>query len=186
MNTRRHTRPVSTHSRPWRTALPTLALVAVSLTGCVDTSMRDLERWTEEVMARPGGEIPPIPDLKPMPQFVYEEADRRSPFMPFLDPTEERVDNGIRPDEDRPREELEKFPLDALAMRGILQKQAQRYALVRDGDGVIHEVQVGNYMGLDYGRVIAIEENEIQLIEIVPDGQGGWREQPVSIRLRTD
>jgi len=41
-------------------------------------------------------------------------------------------------------------------------------------------------MGQNFGRVVAITETEITLTEIVPDGQGGWREQPASVKLRAD
>ncbi|OYV27812.1 MAG: hypothetical protein B7Z82_04290, partial [Halothiobacillus sp. 20-54-6] len=56
------------------------------------------------------------------------------------------------------------------------------YALVRDGDGVIHEIQVGNYMGLNYGKVVKISTDKITLEEIVPDGQGGWRTQSAIVQ----
>jgi type IV pilus assembly protein PilP len=56
-------------------------------------------------------------------------------------------------------------------------------ALVRDPDGVVHRVRVGNYLGQNYGRVIAVEEDRIELVELVPNGTGGWMEKPATIAL---
>jgi len=161
------------------------AVTAGLLNGC-GHDMSDLREWVNEVLASPGGRIEPIPEMRPVKTYSYTAFDLRSPFEPSVDSTRQFVDNGIRPDLDRLREELEQYPLDALVMRGILERQDQRYALIQDGDGIIHEVQVGNYMGQNFGRIVAITETEIMLTEIVPDGQGGWREQPASVKLRAD
>jgi len=172
-------------ARP-RLKMTLIAAVTVGLLNGCGNDKSDLREWVNDVKARPGGRIEPIPEMRPMKAYRYSAFDLRSPFEPPVDPTRQRVDNGIRPDLDRQREELEQYPLDALAMRGILERQDQRYALVRDGDGIIHEVQVGNYMGQNFGQIVAISETEIILTEIVPDGQGGWREQPASLKLRAD
>lgn len=155
-----------------------------AVSGCAQ-DMNDLERKVAELEARPGGKIEPIPEMKPLPKYAYsvpEEA--RTPFMP---PTQDEVDdsNGLKPDVDRPREPLEQFPLDALAMRGIINRQGNTYALVRDGNGVIHEVMLGDHMGRDYGEVIEIGETSVTLEEIVPDGQGGWRKQTTVVKSQS-
>ena len=36
-------------------------------------------------------------------------------------------------------------------------------------------------MGRNHGRVISISETQIDLIEIVPSGAGGWIERPQTI-----
>jgi len=176
------------HPKP-RTPIRIVAITlasAVLLGGCTGNDMSDLRQWVDEVKQRPGGRIDPIPEMKPATTYIYEAFERRNPFEPPVDPRAEQNDSGISPDTDRPKEELERFPLDALAMRGIIERPDLLLALVRDGDGVIHEVTVGNYMGQNYGRIESITETEITLIEIVPDGQGGWREQPASVKLRAD
>jgi type IV pilus assembly protein PilP len=38
-------------------------------------------------------------------------------------------------------------------------------------------------MGTDHGRVHRIADNELELIEIVPDGTGGWVERARSVTL---
>jgi type IV pilus assembly protein PilP len=55
-------------------------------------------------------------------------------------------------------------------------------ALVQ-GAGSVHRVQVGDYLGRNYGRITGIQENRLDVIEIVPDGEGGWLERPRTLSL---
>ncbi|MEC7728529.1 MAG: pilus assembly protein PilP, partial [Pseudomonadota bacterium] len=52
--------------------------------------------------------------------------------------------------------------------------------------GGIHRVRTGNYMGQNYGRIVGVSETRIELIEIVPNGRGGWVERPRSLTLEED
>jgi type IV pilus assembly protein PilP len=173
------------NNRPGRLGLLAGGLVTIGLlSGCAQ-DMSDLEQRVAELEARPGGKIEPIPEMKPLPKYAYAvPANARTPFMPPRDDAAER-DDGIKPDADRPREPLEQFPLDALAMRGIITQHEVTFALVRDGNGVIHEVSLGDHMGRHYGEVVGISEGSITLEEIVPDGQGGWKKQMTVVKSNT-
>jgi type IV pilus assembly protein PilP len=89
------------------------------------------------------------------------------------------------PDPNRPREFLEQFPLDTLAMVGTLASPSRNssFGLVQTTDGRIHRVAVGNHLGQNYGRVMSITESEIQLVEIISDGLGGYLERPAAVGL---
>ena len=56
-------------------------------------------------------------------------------------------------------------------------------ALVMGPDKVTYRVRPGTYIGQSDGRVVAVSEDHIELIELVPDGAGGWLERPASITL---
>ena len=56
-------------------------------------------------------------------------------------------------------------------------------ALIKDPQGVIHQVHVGDYMGQNYGHVTAVTTSEIDLVELVPNGSGGWMERDASVAL---
>jgi type IV pilus assembly protein PilP len=43
---------------------------------------------------------------------------------------------------------------------------------------------VGDYLGRNDGRIVGISESAVQVIEIVPDGEGAWLERPRSISLK--
>ncbi|MDG4867420.1 pilus assembly protein PilP [Guyparkeria sp. 1SP6A2] len=171
----------------WRVRLGLIAsslILAGLASGCAQ-DMDDLEQKVAKLEARPGGKIEPIPEMKPLPKYAYSvPADARTPFMPPEDDSVERRD-GLTPDVDRPKEPLEQFPLDALAMRGIITRQENTFALIRDGNGVIHEVAPGEHMGRNYGEVIEIGETSVTLEEIVPDGQGGWRKQTTVVKSQS-
>jgi type IV pilus assembly protein PilP len=62
-------------------------------------------------------------------------------------------------------------------------QEGNLWVLIRDGDGEIHRVQVGNYLGRNHGEIINISETQIDLIEIVPSGQDNWVERPRAIVL---
>ncbi len=162
-----------------------LALVGFGLAGCTG-DMDDLDRYINEIKARPGGRIEPLPEITPYEIFAYV-ADRdgfRSPFVP--DSPQAGVGaaaGGTRPDPDRSREFLEQFPLDTLRMVGTLALGDTSYGLIQTSDGLIHRVLPGNYLGQNDGRIVTVDEAEIQLVEIISDGIGGYLEREAAVGL---
>lgn len=171
-----------------RTRLALLPLMAAVLlaSGCSNKD-KELQQWLTEVKARKPARLEPIPQVKPYEPFTYVVADRRNPFLlADADRPEQRVstgDGGLRPDLNRNREALEAFPLDALSMLGIIRIGTATYALVLAPDGIVHRAALGNYLGQNYGRITAIDETEVALAELVPDGFGGWVQRPASLAL---
>jgi type IV pilus assembly protein PilP len=47
----------------------------------------------------------------------------------------------------------------------------------------VHRVLPGQYMGQNDGKIISITDSKISLVEIVPDGMGGYMERPAAIGL---
>lgn len=162
-------------------ALVLVAGTAILLGGC-SRSMSDLDAYIAEINARPGGRIEPLPEISTYETFSYDRNDARSPFVPDV-PTAGSDADGVRPDADRKREHLEGFPLDTLRMVGTLNLEGQLYGLVQTSDKLIYRVVVGNYLGQNDGRIISITDSAIQLLEIVPDGLGGYTERAASIGL---
>jgi type IV pilus assembly protein PilP len=165
------------------TVVRTIVAVAVLATvaGCSDDT-EQLRAKIAEIKARPGGRIDPLPEVKPYETFAYPASDERSPFEPGM-PASATGPNAIRPDSSRPREFLEQFSLDTLRMVGTLKLQGRIYGLVQTKDGLVHRVLPGNHLGQSDGRITAIEEGKISLIEIVPDGMGGFVERPAALGL---
>ncbi|MFN9973738.1 MAG: pilus assembly protein PilP, partial [Phycisphaerae bacterium] len=110
---------------------------------------------------------------KPYEPFAYNAYDLTDPFKPRkIEPPKTTVKGGLQPDFNRPREALEAFPLENLKMVGTLQQKGQTFALVRSPDSALFRVKSGNYMGQNFGRIVAITETEIKLKEIVQDSGG--------------
>ena len=164
----------------WLSALT----IAASISAC-GADMRDLQVYIDGVKARPGGRIEALPEIQPAPSYVYEPSDRRSPFIP--DTPQQRVSadpNAVQgPNPDRPREYLEQYPLDTLRMVGTLQLGETQFGLVQTSDGLIHRVVPGNYMGQNDGRIVVVSESEIELVEIISDGIGGYLEREAAVGL---
>ncbi len=175
-------------------ALATILIVCVPLAGCGGGSMADLRSYVAEIKTRPGTPIEDLPPIQPYVVYTYPcdcAIQCVDPFEPFyLEPSRPPdggdtavSDNGISPDFDRNREELESYPLDALRMMGTLEKGEQFWAILRDPDTIIHRVQVGNYIGQNNGKITGISEDRIELLEIIPDGRGGWEERDAEMVL---
>ena len=159
---------------------------AIALVGCVTAAcsggQSDLQRWIAETKKKPGGRIQPLPEVKPYESFVYSASTLRSPFQP----ASPNVANGagVRPSVRRNREFLEGFSLDTLKMVGTFKVGNNFYGLVQSKDGLVHKVQPGNYMGQNDGKVTEITGSKISLVEIIPDGLGGYIERPASLALQ--
>jgi len=151
----------------------------------------DLDKFMADTRAKPRGYVEPLPEFSAYEAFSYSAADRRAPFEPPIDVQmtmlDEKPVSDVEPDLDRPREVLENFDLKDLGMVGTLQGvSGGLFALIRDNAGGIHRVRTGNFMGQNYGRVIGVSETRIELVEIVPNGRGGWVERPRFLTLDED
>ena len=68
-------------------------------------------------------------------------------------------------------------------MVGTLTQDGVFYGLLQTNDTLVHRVVVGNYVGQNDGRIVAIDETEIRVVEIIPDGIGGYMERAATIGL---
>jgi type IV pilus assembly protein PilP len=162
-------------------SIPVAALILLSLGGC-SGGMGELQQQVTDIKGRPGERIEPLPEIKPYESYTYNASSLRSPFVPSA-PARADVANAVRPDVKRAREFLEQFPLDTMQMVGTLQLQGRNYGLVQGKDGLVHRVLPGSYMGQNDGRVVGVSSTKISIIEIVPDGLGGYIERPASLAL---
>lgn len=162
------------------------ATAALLMVGC-STDRQDLEQWVSETLARPAGPIEPIPEIRTPEPVVYAAYELRDPFLrgqSRAEDTEAVADTGgPRPDPNRRRQYLERFPLDSLEMVGTIELNEESFGLVSDVEGTIHRVREGNYMGQNHGRILRVTPVAIELMELVPDGAGGWMEREARMTL---
>jgi len=160
-----------------------LCVLALAASAC-SRGTGDLEARIADIKARKGAPLEPLPVMKTFETFEYAAQQLRDPFSAGADNEVDASANaGPRPDANRPRDPLESFPLDALDMVGTLGLGADVTGLIKDPDGVIHQVRAENYMGQNFGRITAIQEDHIDLVELIPNGVGGWIERQASIAL---
>ena len=156
---------------------------ATALSGC-SQSVDDLYSYIDQAKSAYVGSVKPIPQFKPYESFTYSAAELRDPFEAAIDIEEdEDKDDLLSPDKTRPKQPLEAFSLDSLRMVGVLEQGDNLWGLIEDPKQVVHRVQVGNYMGQNEGAITGITEGEIFLVEIIPDGVGGYIERDASIAI---
>jgi type IV pilus assembly protein PilP len=168
------------------------AVVLALLAGCSNDDFSDLHQYIKAIKDRPKGTIKPLPDNKTVEPFIFKPEDLRDPFKP-LKPTSgggtcppdctEPPTSGIKPDTSRRKEELEAFPIETLKMIGTVEMKSNLWGLIKATDNTVYRVRAGNYMGQNYGKIIRISADKIELMEIVPDKPGTWREQQMSVML---
>lgn len=159
-----------------------LLFVVAGLNGCTSRS-EELDQFLANTKKETGGNVAPLPDVRPYQGFVYSAQGLRSPFMPGSPAGGRAGGPSIRPDQKRNREFLEQFSLDTLRMVGTLKLGNQQFGLVKTKEGLVHRVLPGNFVGQNEGKILAIAPSKITLVEIVPDGLGGYTERPAALAL---
>ncbi len=177
--------PINQPGRLLRSAA--LVATALLIAGCgrgitsTPGEAPNLENWVADVKNRPAPPLDPLPVMQQFETFEYAAQDLRDPFSRAF--SDESGGSGPRPDPNRRKQVLEQFPLDSLDMVGSIGKGPGLVALVMAPDKVTYRVRPGEYMGQNDGRVTGVFEDRIELVELVPDGAGGWLERPASIVL---
>jgi type IV pilus assembly protein PilP len=163
-----------------------MVILATMLAACTE-SMDDLDKHIASVNARPADPIEPVPPVRTYTAYEYEGQSGRDPFRHSLsegsDDVRASAGTGPQPDFERSKEYLERYELDTLSMVGTFSKEESDWALVRDPEGVIHRVPVGNYIGKNHGKVVSITDAQLDLSEFISDGAGGWLVREASIAL---
>jgi type IV pilus assembly protein PilP len=164
---------------------------AFILVGCGSSGEDELRVWMAEQRASTKPSVQPLTEPK---KFIPESYTQEGAIDPFnqikltlaLKRESSQVASNaalIAPEMARRKEPLEAFPLDSMAMVGSLNKSGSPTALIKV-DNLIYQVKVGNYLGQNYGKVIRINENSIQLREIAQDATGDWIERSASLDLQ--
>lgn len=165
--------------------------VPMILAGCGPAGEDELRVWMAEQRASTKPAVQPLTEPK---KFVPEAYTQDGVLEPFnqtkLAQALKRDSNQvasnaalIAPEMIRRKEPLEAYPLDSMAMVGSLNKSGAPTALIKL-DNLIYQVRVGDYLGQNYGKVIRITENSVQLREIAQDATGDWIERLASLDLQ--
>ena len=161
------------------------------LLGCGTSDQSDLREWMSHERAQAKPKITPISEPK---EFFPQQYVVQGTLEPFdaqrltLALRRESAQSGsnatlIAPELARRKQPLEAFPLDNMVMVGSLTKKGTPTALL-NVDKLLYQVKVGDYLGLNYGRVNKISENAIVLREIVQDATGDWIERAATLELQ--
>ena len=170
-----------------------ISVFSIGILGCSASGEDELRQWMTNERAQAKPNITPIAEPKQFLPQPYDVEAGIEPFNPLKLTQALRRESAqmasnaalIAPEMARRKEPLEAFPLDTMAMVGSLNKTGKPTALLRV-DKLLYQVQIGNYLGQNYGRITAITETAIQLREIVQDATGDWVERTTSLELQEE
>jgi len=155
------------------------------LVGC-DSRIDAVNQQMANIRNQPPKAIDPAPVFMPVPQFNYAAHQLKSPFLPSSLAAELKImaRKRVYPNFSRAPQPLESYALESLNMKGsIRNNRGQLLALIQSPDQQIGQVQVGNYIGMNQGRITHIGPTQIDLVEIIPDGREGYVERPRTLVL---
>jgi type IV pilus assembly protein PilP len=159
----------------------------VLILGCSESNYSELESYVRDTSEKPRGRIKPLPEFLPYSAFSYSASALRSPFkspIAFEENIGHSLDSVEAPDLNRSKQTLEQYPLNELNLVGTLTNNIQGLkALIKTLSGSVHLLEQGQYIGKNNGRVINVAETKVDIIEIVPNGSGGWISRPQTMGI---
>ncbi|MGB2739782.1 MAG: pilus assembly protein PilP [Cognaticolwellia sp.] len=163
-----------------------ILLTSVLLTGCFNDT-DDLKQHVADVQSNATSSISPMPKMMVFDHFDYSAQSLRSPFdAPEPEAIQQKIQQMsgcLSPDPRRRKQPLEKFALSDLMMRGTLGELGVTWALVEASDSTLHRVAVGSYVGLYHGRITTVSQDNVKVLELIPDGAGCWVERETVVTM---
>jgi type IV pilus assembly protein PilP len=174
-----------------RIGIVVAGLLALLLAGCSSSDEEELQQWMNEQRSQTKPRITPIPEPKRFLPQAYAQESSLEPFssqkltLALKRESSQATANValIAPELSRRKEALESYPLDVMRMVGSLNKGGKLVALIKV-DNLLYQVQPGNHLGQNYGRITKISEAEVVLREIVQDAAGEWIERAAALQLQ--
>lgn len=168
-----------------------IAVGAVALlAACSGEQHSDLKAELDKLTKDLRGRVDPLPSVTPYKPVPYEAEKEIDPFRPTRIEIAQAGQSApsagssrIKAEQDRAKEPLEAFALESIQMQGTLTQGKETFALVKAGSN-LYRVRKGMYMGQNFGVIMAIDEGQISLKELVQDGGGEWIERQSALQLQ--
>jgi type IV pilus assembly protein PilP len=151
----------------------------------------DIQAWMQEKTSEMRPKVEVVPPVKPHEVVAYEVAGMLDPFNPSkLIPERDSPPRGGEGMPDFEARELrnnilEKVPLESIHLIGIMNINNQPLAAVEIPElSLIKQVKVGDWLGVDFGKITQISNQEITVKEVIEDPSGEWIERINSLQLQ--
>ena len=172
---------------PRHGATPLLLAVLLLMAAC-GGEQDELQAWMEQQKREVRPNVAPISAPKRFDPQPYEEARAVEPFSTqklavALKQETTQTSSLLAGETNRRKEPLEAYPLDSMSMVGSVSKLGRPLALLRV-DNLLYQVNVGDYLGQNYGKITKISETEVAVREVVQDAAGEWVERPSALQLQ--
>lgn len=153
-------------------------LVTLLLCSCMNSNVSDLQQYVHKERAKAPAKIPPLPEVKQYATYAYDDTSLRNPFIAQNRGTTSSIEDC--PQVTRANKDaLEMVPLDSLTMVGSLEQEGQRWALIKDSEGIVRRAKKGDHVGQNNGLIIAVAENDVIIEELVSDRMQGCLKRQV-------
>jgi len=164
-------------------------MATLLLAGCGDSDVREVRDWMEQVKRDTRPAVKPLPEPKDFLPYAYGAKDAVDPFdanklLGELARAAATSNNPNQPDLQRPREQLETFPLDTMQMVGTMEKGGTRFALLQI-ERALYQVKAGQRIGQNFGVVTHVGEDAVDIREVVQDAAGEWTQRMTKLELQT-
>lgn len=169
-----------------------LSVLCLALVGCSVSSEDEVHAWMQTQRNEMRPRVRPIAEPKPYKPEMYADSSSLDPFnreklaSVFRREVVQTASTNnalIAPELTRRKQALEAYPLDSMSMVGSLLQGGQPAALIKV-ENQLYQVRLGNYLGMNYGRVTRISETDVTLREIVQDSTGEWVERMATLQLQ--
>jgi len=108
--------------------------------------------------------------------FVYNPIGKRDPFRSFLG-------DGGKIEDETPRTPLQRYEIDEYSLVGIIWGIDRPRALVEDPDEIGHVMEIGTYIGKNWGKVTQITSTEVVVTEEYQTIDGELVVNPIRLTL---
>ena len=170
------TEPVATnYPQPGKVTAPVAGTTPTTLPGTIanEKGLPSLGTGTDNGLSSPMASGAALDgDVKSGSEITYNPAGRIDPFEPlFQFKSERRGDKGHQTIRDARRDKLtplEKLDISQLKLTAII-IGAQSIAMVQESTGKGYVIKKGTYIGINSGRVVEINKNEVVVEEEVED-----------------
>lgn len=167
-----------------------LLMVAVLPLGGCASHEEELQTWMD---AERNQHPPKVQAIQAPQQFnpePYGTSDAVDPFneqklVVVLNRQTTQLNPLCAAEMNRRKEPLEAFPLDGVKMVGSVSRKGTLFALLKV-DSLLYQVKVGDYMGLNYGKIMKITETDITVREIVQELDGECMERATTLQLQEE
>ncbi|HEX5393157.1 MAG TPA: pilus assembly protein PilP [Rhodocyclaceae bacterium] len=160
------------------------------LAGCGSDEPQDVREWMAEQTKDLKAQIPDLPQIKSLPPIVYEPGDAVQPFAGdklFAEEAKAAQEgrNGGPKQVNADAYPLARVPLESIRLLGTMIVGKETIAIVQSDRDASRKVRIGDYIGQNNGRIVAIkmatqDDGEIVIKEKVLD-KGVWVERETRI-----
>jgi Tfp pilus assembly protein PilP len=176
--------------KTWKTSkmnliITALALLIISGYGCGDkmperpVSKAPLQSAQSAAASADTQQAQAQEDSAASEGYVYQQRDRRDPFVPLIVPDKERFKGKV----ERSVGTLQSYDLSEFSLSAIATKGTKYFALLVTPDNRSFTVTKGTVIGLNKGKVNQILKDRVILVEYSKDFRGELKERQLILEF---